>query len=257
VISIKTKEEITILREGGKRLAKVLQEVVGRAAPGVSAQELNNLVEQLIKEGGDIPAFLNYKPNGASEPYPASLCVSINNEIVHGIPGNEGKILKEGDVASFDLGLIHKGLVTDTAYTIGIGSISEENRVLIKVTKDALFKGIDIARVGNTIGDIGAAIEEYIEPYGFAIFEELVGHGVGYSVHEEPYIPNYGNRGTGEKLMEGMVLAIEPMIGNGKSAIKLLSDGYTYVTKDGSTSAHFEHTIVITNEDPEILTPFH
>ena len=243
------------MREGGKRLAFILNEVAKIVRPGVSTRELDVLAHKLSVQGGDKPAFLDYKPYGAKRAYPASLCVSINDEVVHGIPNeNEPKILKEGDIVSLDMGIIHKGLITDSAITVPVGKINKKARELLNVTREALDIGIQMARAGNTVGDIGFAIENFVKPYGFGVVRELAGHGVGYKVHEDPYVPNYGRRGEGEILRPGMVIAIEPMINEGTPDIKLDPDGYTYRTLDGEISAHFEHTIVITGKGPEILT---
>lgn len=254
MITIKTKEEIEILREGGKRHAYILNEIAKSVFPGVSTLTLNNLADKLIKEGGDTPAFLNYKPYGAKRPYPASLCVSINDEIVHGIPNENPKILKEGDIVSLDLGLTHKGLITDMAITVPVGEVRKEIKELLEVTKKALFKGIKMARGNARTGDIGFAIQSFVDPYGFGLVRELSGHGVGYKVHEDPYVPNFGVKGKGEKLVPGMVIAIEPMVNLGTEKIVLDSDGYTYKTRDGKASAHFEHTVLIREGDAEILT---
>ncbi|MDE2031237.1 MAG: type I methionyl aminopeptidase [Patescibacteria group bacterium] len=251
-IIIKNKEEIEILRQGGRRLAAVLIKVAKKVAPGVTTAELDKYAHDLIIEGGDEPAFLNYKPEGQSRAYPASLCISVNNEIVHGIP-KTSKVLKEGDIVSLDLGLKHKGLFTDHAITVPVGEISKASKQLLNATKEALMIGIEEARAGNTVGDIGYAIEKFVAgKYG--IVRELSGHGVGKKIHEDPYIPNYGKRGKGQKLIPGMVIAIEPMLNIGKAGIITLSDGYTIKTSDGSRSAHFEHTVLITNDAPEILT---
>src|SRR3989344_8527562 len=254
MIKIKTKEEIEILREGGRRLAEIMEEVSREVKPGTSSVGLNNLAEKMAVQGGDKPAFLNYRPYGAKRPYPASLCVSVNDEIVHGIPNEGGKILKEGDIVSLDMGLVHKGLITDMAITAPVGKIDDSARRLIEVCKESLMKGIEAARGGDNIGDIGFAIERYIRPFGYGIVRELAGHGVGYKVHEDPYVPNFGKRGAGEKLKSGMILAIEPMINEGTEKVILDDDGYTYRTKDGARSAHFEHTILITKKEAEILT---
>lgn len=254
MVTIKTNEEIEILREGGRRLAEIMEAVVRKVVPGISSVELDNLAEQMAIDGGDKPAFLNYKPYGAKRPYPASLCVSVNDEIVHGIPNERNKILKEGDIVSLDMGLIHKGLITDMAVTIPVEKIDDSARGLIDVCRESLMKGIEVANGGNTIGDIGSVIEEYVRPFGYGIVRELAGHGVGYKVHEDPYVPNFGRKGTGEKLRPGMTLAIEPMINEGTEKITLDKDGYTYRTKDGRRSAHFEHTILITKGKAEILT---
>ncbi len=254
MITIKTKEDIAILREGGKRHAEIMRILVGKVEPGISTKELDDIAQALIVEQGDSAAFLNYKPYGAKRPYPASLCVSVNDEVVHGIPNEPGKILKEGDIVSLDLGLVHKGLITDMAVTVGVGKISPEAEKLLKVTKEALMVGIRAAKGSRNVGDIGEAVERYSLPFKYGIVEELSGHGVGYKVHEDPFVPNYGVKGTGEKLRPGMVIAIEPMLNIGTRHIKLDKDGYTYKTADGSLSAHFEHTIVITKGEPLVLT---
>ncbi|MGB2580514.1 MAG: type I methionyl aminopeptidase [Minisyncoccia bacterium] len=249
---IKTKEEIEILRDGGKRLARVLSIVRDSVAPGVTTNELDQLAEKLIREGGDEPAFLNYQPEGAHTAYPSTLCVSVNDEVVHGIGGN--RVLKEGDIVSIDTGVKHKGLFTDSALTVPVGKIDDTAKKLISATEGALAAGVDAARAGNTIGDIGYAIEKYVKEHGFVVVEELGGHGVGYSQHEDPHIANYGERGQGLRLKPGMVIALEPIVNEGTRYIKLMPDGYTYVTKDHKRSAHFEHTILITDGASEILT---
>lgn len=219
--------------------------------PGVSTQELNDYAEKLIKKGGDKPAFLNYKPEGVKKGYPASLCTSINNEIVHCVP-SKNKILKEGDIVSLDLGLNYKGLFTDHAMTVPVGKISKEDQDLLGITKEALEIGIWAAQGGKTTGDIGYAIESFVNKR-YGIVRELAGHGVGKEVHEDPYIPNYGKKGKGEKLISGMIVALEPMLNIGGDGIDT-PDNYTVQTADGSRSAHFEHTILITEGDAEILT---
>lgn len=254
MVKIKKPEEIETMKEGGKRHAFILSEIAKLVAPGVSTEALENLAVKLIKEGGDEAAFLGYTPRGAKRSYPASLCVSVNNEIVHGIPNENPLILQEGDVVSLDLGLVHKGLITDSAITVPVGKVSEENRKLMEHCKESLYLGIKSARAGNYTGDIGYAIESFIKPLGYGLCEGLAGHGVGYSVHEDPFVPNEGNPGQGDKLVPGMVIAIEPMITLGSSKIVLDKDGYTYKTKDGSNAAHFEHTVVITEGDPIVLT---
>lgn len=254
MITTKTKEEIEILREGGRRLAEIMKTIEQKVAHGISSIELNNMAEKMAIDGGDKPAFLNYKPYGAKRPYPASLCVSVNNEIVHGIPNEGNKILKEGDIVSLDMGLIHKGLITDMAVTVPVGKIDDSARKLIDVCRESLMKGIEEAKGGNTIGDIGFAIERYVRPFDYGIVRELAGHGVGYKVHEDPYVPNFGRKGVGDKLKPGMILAIEPMLNEGTREVILDKDDYTYRTKDGKRSAHFEHTILITKKKAEILT---
>ncbi len=249
---IKTEEEIAIIREGGRRLAVVLRAVKDIVVPGVTTRELDALAEKLIRANGDLPAFLNYTPDGARRPYPGTLCVSVNDEVVHGIGGD--RVLVNGDIIGIDLGVIHKGLFSDAAMTIPVGHIDEAAKKLISVTEEALAVGIAESRVGKTTGDIGYAIEKYVKEQGFVIVEELGGHGVGYAQHEDPHISNYGNRGQGTRLKKGMVIALEPIVNEGTRYVKILSDGYTYATKDHKRSAHFEHTIVITDDDVEILT---
>ncbi|MFA7216444.1 MAG: type I methionyl aminopeptidase [Candidatus Paceibacterota bacterium] len=254
MINIKSKEEIEKMKEGGARHAFILSEVAKKVSPGVTTKSLEDYARKLIEEGGDKPSFLNYTPRGAKRPFPSALCVSINDEIVHGIPNEGDRILQEGDVVSLDLGLTHKDLITDGAITIGVGIISEEDHKLIEHCKEALYLGIKEAKGGNHIGDIGNAIESFVRPLGYGLSEGLAGHGVGYKVHEDPFVPNEGKPGQGELLKPGMVIAIEPMITLGSSRITLAKDGYTYKTRDGSKAAHFEHTIAITGGDPIILT---
>ncbi|HDO23601.1 MAG TPA: type I methionyl aminopeptidase [bacterium] len=252
MITIKSKEEIKILREGGNILALVLNEVSAAAKPGITAIELDALAEKLIRRAGGEPSFKNYK-TGGDKPFPASLCVSVNSEIVHGIPSKD-KILKEGDIAGLDLGLRHKGLYTDMAITVPVGAVSEEVRCLVEAAKKSLDAGISAVKDGAHIGDIGFAVQQYAELQGFSVVKKLVGHGVGYGVHEEPEIPNYGKLGTGPRLKEGMVLALEPMINKGGDDIILSGDGWTWETKDGSLSVHFEHTVAVTKSGAEVLT---
>ncbi len=250
----KTFSEIQILREGGKRHALILEELKEMIKPGISANELNEYAMKRIKAYGDVPAFLNYKPEGAKRAYPATLCVSVNEEIVHGVPNEKMKILKEGDVVSIDLGIRHEGLITDSAITVAVGKISHDDEMLISATQRALYAGIDAALLGNHTGDIGATIERVADRARFNICEGLAGHGVGYSVHEDPYVPNMGVKGEGTRLVEGLVIAIEPMFTPGSPHISLSRDGFTYKTADGSKSAHFEHTVAITKDGPIILT---
>lgn len=254
MIRLKTLNEIEILREGGKRHAEILKALKDLVEPGVSTLILEEEALRLIAEYGDKPAFLGYTPAGAKRPYPASLCVSINEEIVHGIPNEAARILSDGDIVALDLGLVHEGLITDSAISVGVGVIDDEARELLKVTKMALDAGIAAALPGNTIGDIGFAINEVVKKTKFSLAEDLAGHGVGYAVHEDPFVPNRGREGEGERLVPGMVIAIEPMVNTGKGSIKTMKDGYTIVTRDGSRSAHFEHTIAITSEGNIVLT---
>ena len=246
--------EKTDLIEAGKRLARILEALKKKVAPGVTAEELDDLAEQMIRDGGDSPAFLGYTPEGASRPYPATLCVSINDEIVHGIPNESRKILKEGDIVGLDFGLAHNGIIVDTAMTVPVGNINEESRKLLRATEDALAAGIAQAVPGNHLGDISHAIQDKIEQAGFSVVKSLGGHGVGAAVHEEPFIPNFGRAGEGMLLKEHMVLALEPISAAGKSAVTLAPDGYTYRTKDGSRSAHFEHTVLLEKSGARIIT---
>jgi methionyl aminopeptidase len=255
VIRLKSKEEIEILRQGGKILAAILKETAGRVAPGVVTSELNDLVNELCRKYKVRPTFLNYTPNGAPRPYPASICISINDEIVHGIP-NEGprRTLKEGNIVSLDMGLAYKNLIVDGAVTVGVGKIDMVAAKLLAATKEALSAGISAARAGKKTGDIGHAIETVAKKYGFSTLEELGGHGVGFEPHEDPFVPNFGRPNEGVVLKPGMVLAIEPIFNEGTSEIVLNKDGYTFRTADGKRSAHFEHTVAVTESDPEILT---
>ncbi len=253
MIRLKTKEEIKILREGGKHLAEILLKIGEMAKPGISSLELDRYAFELIEKFGDKPAFLNYQPKGVSFPYPFSTCLSLNDEIVHGLPKEEKK-LKDGDIVGIDIGLIHRGLYLDNAITVPIGRVDRIGLEMIAVSKEALNIGIKEAKVGNKTGDIGYAIENYVKEFGFGLVKDLAGHGVGYAVHEEPFVPNFGRPGSGVGLVEGLVIAIEPMINEGKSSIVLDKDGQTYRTKDGGRSAHFEHTVALTGEGPLVLT---
>lgn len=259
-IFIKTEEQIELIREAGHRLGAILASVVERAVPGVTALELDTYAEGLIRVGGDVPAFKNYKPDMHHKPFPNSLCVSVNNEIVHGIPKKD-KVLKAGDVVSLDLGLSHNGYFADHAVTLIVGvdknsAGTEKEKKLLKVTEAALYAGIDMARAGNRVGDIGFTVGQFASKNGYGNVKELSGHGVGIHIHEDPYIPNFGKKGTGALLKPGMIIAIEPMFTLGSPAIDVLPDGYTVITKDRSKAAHFEHTVLITHGDPEILTIF-
>ena len=242
------------LIEGGKRLAAILEALRTKVAPGVTAEELDDLAEHLIRAGGDEPCFLGYTPEGAQRSYPAALCVSINDEVVHGIPNESSKVLKEGDIVGLDLGLTHNGIIVDAAITVPVGEVDEITKKLLHATENALAAGIAAAVTGNHVGDISHAIQEVIENAGFKVVRELGGHGVGELVHEEPFIPNFGRPGEGELLEEGMVLALEPISTAGKAAVTLAPDGYTFRTKDGSRSAHFEHTILLEAAGARIIT---
>ncbi len=251
---IKNDTERANLIEGGKRLTGILAALRTKVAPGVTAEELDDLAEQMIRDGGDEPCFLGYRPEGATRPYPATLCVSVNEEIVHGIPNESHKVLKEGDIVGLDLGLTHNGVIVDAATTVPVGNVNEQSKKLMRATEAALAAGIAAAKVGGHFGDISHAIQKEIEGAGFTVVKELGGHAVGERVHEEPFIPNFGRRGEGGMLEEGMVLALEPISSAGKAAITIAPDGYTYRTKDGSRSAHFEHTILLEKSGARIVT---
>ena len=246
--------ERTKLLEAGRRLAAVFTALREKVAPGVTSEELDDLAEQLIRDGGDTPSLIGYSPDGAARPYPATLCVSINDEVVHGIPNETPKTFKEGDIVGLDLVLTHEGVVVDAAITVPVGRVDAKSAKLLRVTEEALTAGIAAARPGAHMGDIGHAIQAAIEGAGFSVVKDLGGHGVGGDVHEEPFVPNYGRAGTGAKLAEGMVLALEPIAAAGKGAVTLAPDGYTYRTRDGSRSAHFEHTILIEKEGALVVT---
>jgi methionyl aminopeptidase len=253
-IRLKKNDEIEILREGGRRHAEILRLLGEMVLPGVSTLTLEEEALRLVKMSGDQPAHLGYTPKGAKRPFPAALCISINDEIVHGIPNEKPRVLNQGDIVSIDLSLIHRGMFTDSALTLPVGAVDDEARELLQITQEALQAGIEKAVPGNHIGDVGAAISAVVKKSKFSLAQDLVGHGVGYKIHEDPYVPNVGEAGVGEKLVPGMVIAIEPMVNAGKGGIKVLPDGYTIVTKDGSRSAHFEHTVAITEKGNIILT---
>lgn len=253
MLLIKTEEDIRLIREAGRRLARVMREVSTAAVPGVSTQELNDRAERLIRDGGDTPAFLHYQPAGASSPFPATLCVSVNDEAVHGIPSKE-RTLKEGDIVSLDAGLTHQGRIADMCVTVPVGKIDEEAKRLIEVTKKAMELGVAVSRGGACVGDIGRAIEPYVEKEGFEVVADLGGHGVGYAVHEEPHIFHIARKGKGMKLSPGMVITVEPTVSEGSGEVDLAGDEWTYKTIDGSRCAQWEHTILITEGAPEILT---
>ncbi|PIR89352.1 MAG: type I methionyl aminopeptidase [Candidatus Harrisonbacteria bacterium CG10_big_fil_rev_8_21_14_0_10_40_38] len=248
---IKTKEEVEKIRAAGKILAKVLKEVSIAAEEGVSGKDLDKLAHDLIIKAGAEPAFLGYQPGGAARPFPATLCLSINDCIVHGVPGS--RRLKQGDVVKLDLGVRYKGYCADAAVTVVIDPGSDEARKLIKATEDALEEAIKVARPGNTFGDIGYAISKTASKRGFKVLKELTGHGIGKNVHEEPTVFNEGEPGRGRMIKAGMVLAIEPMFAIGTREIKQLHDD-GYATVDGSLSAHSEHTIFVGEDETEILT---
>lgn len=246
-IIIKSQREIDLIRESCHILSKVHYELGQFVRPGISTKDIDDLGYKLIKSYGCEPNFLNY--NG----YPASICVSVNDEVVHGIPTAD-RILQEGDIVSLDAGLIYKGYHSDAARTYGVGEISEEAKQLIEVTKQSFFEGIKKAKAGGHLFDISNAIDDYVTPFGYGIVEDLCGHGVGTALHEDPNIPNYRQWRRGPKLRAGMTLAIEPMINMGTYEVEWLDDDWTVVSADGSYSAHYENTVLITDGEPEILT---
>ncbi len=252
MIIIKTDSEIARLKKGGPILAAILREVADAVKPGITTKALDDLAHKLIIDAGCTPAFLNYKPEGADRPYPATLITSINDEVVHGIPSD--RILKDGDIISLDLGLNYEGVFLDHAVTVAVGEIQPKDKELLSVTAHALAVGIEAITTGATTGDVGYAIENFVKPYKLGIVRDLSGHGVGRAIHEDPYVPNFGKKGKGATLKPGMVIAIEPMLTRGSEDIVLMPDGYTLKTSDGSRSAHFEHTVLITEEGAEILT---
>lgn len=253
MITIKTKEEIETLKEGGRILAEVLRELAKLAKPGVSTGFLDQKAREMILVRGGEPAFLNYHPAFSERPYPFTLCASLNEVVVHGLP-SERIILKDGDILKLDLGVKYKNLFTDSAVTVGMGNITSDKMKLIEVTKASLNLALDQVKPGNYIGDIGRAVEGLAKSNGFSVIRVLVGHGVGYAVHEEPNIPNYEEKDRGSRIKTGMVLAIEPMLTMGGAEVRLASDGFGYETVDESLSAHFEHTVAVTEEGNIVLT---
>lgn len=248
---IKTPEEIEAIAEGGTVLHDILEAVAGLVRPGISTWELNAYAERAITAADGRPSFKNYGPK--KNPFPAGLCTSVNDVVVHGIPSRE-VILKSGDIIGLDIGMEYKKMYTDTAITVGVGIISETAKKLIDVTKKSLEQGLKQVKAGNKIGDISAAIQQTAERAGFSVVRDLVGHGVGYDVHEEPAVPCYGKSGTGLKLEEGMVLAIEPMVCVGEYFLQFEADGWTISTRDHKLAAHFEHTVAVTKNGVRILT---
>lgn len=251
---VRTPEEREGIIESGKRLAAILEVLECMVAPGVSTQELEDVALKMILDGGDLPAFKGYTPEGAQRPFPAALCVSVNEEVVHGIPNEKPRTLKTGDIVSLDFGIVHKGLITDSAVTVPVGKVSKEAQALIAATEEALEAGIAAARPGARIGDISNAIERVFKGTPFSIVKVLGGHAVGHKVHEEPYISNFGHAGTGEEIKAGMVLALEPIANAGKGSVILAPDGYTYRSRDGSISSHSEHTILIEDAGTIVVT---
>lgn len=251
MITIKTPKEINKIKKAGQILAAVAAEVKKSTKEGVALIELDELANQLIKKASAKPAFLGYRPYGAKRPYPRTICTSINNEVVHGIPTSYK--LKSGDLLKLDFGVIYDGYYADAAWTIGIGKISPMAQKLVKTTQEALYQGLEAAIAGNTLGDIGYAINNYVKKNGFKVVRGLTGHGIGKALHEDPEVYNEGQKGKGFQLEPGMVLAIEPMVSAGSPYIIQRADD-SFVTEDGSLAAHFEHTVAITERKPEILT---
>jgi len=246
-ITIKSEREIELMREAGRLLAIVHKEMEEAIRPGMSTMDIDILGDKTIRKLGCIPNFKNYHG------YPASICVSVNDEVVHGIP-NKRRILQEGDIVSLDAGLIYKGYHSDAARTHAVGEISSEAKKLIEITKQSFFEGIKVAKEGYYLHDISNTIDAFIKPYGYGIVRDLVGHGIGTQLHEDPQIPNFAQKRRGPKLRAGMTLAIEPMINIGRADVEWLDDDWTVVAEDGSLSAHYENTILITEGEPEILT---
>ena len=246
-VTVKSAREVELMRAAGKILAKVHQDLGNAIRPGMSTWEINRLGDEMIRDYGCIPSFLNYQG------YPASVCVSVNDEIVHGIP-NKSHLVEEGDIVSLDIGLIYKGYHSDAARTHGVGEISKEAADLILRTRQSFFEGIKFAKAGNHLFDISGAIGDYAESFHYGVVYDLVGHGIGTQMHEEPEIPNFRQRRRGLRLKSGMTLAIEPMINAGTPEVLWMDDDWTVVTEDGSLSAHYENTILITDGEPEILT---
>src|ERR1700748_1913168 len=247
-INYKSVEEIELIRESSLLVSKTLGEIEKVITPGIKTIELNKLAETFIRDNGVVPAFLNYHG------FPYSLCISLNDQVVHGFPGQH--VLVEGDVVSVDCGVILNKYYGDSAFTFAIGEVSEQTKTLMRVTRECLDLGVEKAVVGMRIGDIGFAVQEHAERNGFGVVRELVGHGVGTHLHEKPEVPNYGRRGAGPKLKEGMVIAIEPMINAGKAGVKFWDDGWTVSTVDGKPSAHYEHTVAVHKGKADILSTF-
>ncbi len=247
MIHLKSDQEINAMRKSGKIVAQILEEIIAMVKPGISTQDIDRFAEGRIKDLGAKPAFKGY--NG----FPAVICISVNEEVVHGIPSAK-RVLKDGDIVGLDFGVIVDGWYGDSARTIPVGKISNDAQKLIDVTRESLFRGIAACKDGNRVFDIGHAVQNYVESFGFSVVREFVGHGIGRALHEDPQIPNFGPQGKGPVLKKGMVVAIEPMINAGGHEVKVLKDGWTAVTVDRSLSAHFEHTVAITENGPEILT---
>jgi len=255
MIRLKTKEELLIMKDAGKIVSHVLDALRDIVRPGVSTAELERVAEKYIEAGGGKAAFKGYRPSHAAHPFPGAICASINREVVHGIP-SDGRVLEEGDIVSVDVGVFLKGYYGDAACTYPVGAIDPNRKKLLEVTEKSLELAIAAAMKGSTVGDIGYAVESHVLANGFSVVRDYAGHGVGKKLHEAPQVPNFGQRGRGITLQRGMTLALEPMVMTGKEDVMLGSDGWVVVTADGSDAAHFERTIVITDDGPEILTPW-
>jgi methionyl aminopeptidase len=247
VIICRTAAELEKMRAAGRLVGQVLTALAAKVAPGVTTADLDAIAEGLIVDAGAIPAFKGYHG------YPATICASVNDEVIHGIPSGK-RVLEAGDVVSIDVGAALGGYYGDSAVTLPVGLVSEEAARLLRVTDESLYKAIDAVKPGGRVSDIGHAVQKHVEANGFSVVREFVGHGIGQAMHEEPQVPNYGEPGRGPRLAEGMVLAIEPMVNAGKAAVRVLSDGWTAITRDRSLSAHFEHTVAVTADGPWILT---
>lgn len=248
MIHYKTEDEIGLMRLSSLLVGKTLAEVARSIAPGVKTKTLDNIAETYIRDNKAIPGFKNYHG------YPATLCISINDQVVHGIPSD--RIIRDGDVVSVDCGAVLNGFYGDSAYTFAVGNVSKENIDLMRVTKESLYKGIEMAVTGNRVGDIGFAVQNHVEKNGFSAVRDLVGHGLGRNLHEEPQIPNFGRRGSGIKLMTGLVICIEPMINRGKKNVIRENDGWTIRTSDGLPSAHYEHCVAVRKDKADVLSTF-
>ncbi len=254
-ISLKTEEEIERIRESSLLVSKTLGQISKEIKPGISTLSLDKIAEEFIRDNGGIPAFKNYPGAKGAGPFPYTLCISLNEEVVHGMPG-ASKVLKEGDIVSVDCGVFMNGYFGDSAYTFGVGNIKPEYQNLLETTKESLQRGLDKAIEGNRIGDVGYAVQSFVEAKGFSVVREMVGHGIGTELHEPPEVPNYGKKGNGVLLKEGMVLALEPMINFGQKQIRLSRDGWTIYAADRLPSAHFEHTFVVRKQKAEVLSSF-
>lgn len=246
MVELKSKREIELMREAGKIVAEVLELLKKQVGPGIKTKELDKIAEELIRKRGGVPAFKGYRG------YPASLCISIDDEVVHGIPGD--RVVREGQIVSLDVGVQKEGYFADGAFSVAVGKVPAEAARLLQITEEALYLGLDFFRVGNRLGDVASAIEQKVEGANFSVVRELVGHGIGRQMHEDPAVPNYGKPGTGMEIKPGLVVAIEPMVNAGDWPVELKPDGWTMSTRDGSLSAHFEHTVAATEDGPLVLT---